>query len=68
LLSQARFLFSYLGVPNFAGSVVGTCDELVSALVEGTVGQGQDVRTENFEQVEVVVLWRNGGKGTGLMN
>ena len=33
---------------TFAGSVVAACDELVAALVEGTVGEGEDVGTEDL--------------------
>lgn len=32
-----------------AGAIVGSRDELVARLVEGAVGQRQDVRTENLQ-------------------
>ena len=38
---------------TFAGSVVAACDELVAALVEGTVGEGEDVGTEDLQDKHI---------------
>ena len=37
VLVQGKQFFSRVGVPNFAGPIVGASDEFVTALVEGTV-------------------------------
>ncbi len=44
------------GVPDLAGAVVAAGDELVAGLVEGAVGERQDVRPENLEEKEVTRL------------
>ena len=41
-----------------AGAIVAARDEAVARLVEGAVGQRQDVRSQDLEQVEVLVLVR----------
>jgi hypothetical protein len=56
---------SHLGVPDFAGAVVGAGDELVAALVEGAVRERQNVRPQNLEQVKVVVLRWDWAAGQG---
>ena len=38
---------------TFAGSVVAACDELVAALVEGTVCEGEDVGTEDLQDKHI---------------
>ena len=38
---------------NLAGAVVAAGDEAVAVLVEGAVGEGQDMRAQHLEEVEV---------------
>lgn len=39
--------------PYLASAVIGAGDELVPRLVEGAVGERQDVRAQDFEKEEV---------------
>lgn len=41
---------STFGVPDFAGTIVTSSDELAAILVESAIGQGQEVSSENFEK------------------
>ena len=43
---------------HLARAVVAARDEAVARLVEGAVGERQDVRSQDLEQVEVLVLVR----------
>jgi hypothetical protein len=38
MLVEGEQLLARVGIPNFTSSIVGASDELVSALVKGTVG------------------------------
>ena len=42
------------GVPYFAGPVVGPCNKSIARLVEATVGQRQDMSTQDLEEVKVL--------------
>ena len=55
LVQRQKFLASY-SVPNSACSVIRPSDELVSGLVEGTVGQGKEMSTKNLEAAELLLL------------
>mmetsp|Transcript_35406 Transcript_35406/g.34450 ORF Transcript_35406/g.34450 Transcript_35406/m.34450 type:complete len:221 (-) Transcript_35406:19-681(-) len=44
------------GVPDLAGSIVAAGDESVSALVEGAVGEGEEVGPEDLEEAELLFL------------
>lgn len=50
---QSEQLVSSDGVPDLAGAVVTARDELVARLVEGAIGEGEDMCTEDLEQKEV---------------
>ena len=56
MLVEGEQLFAGVGVPNLAGAIVGTGNEFVSALVEGTVGQGQQMRPQDFVQFKFLFL------------
>lgn len=56
LTLESQQLFTRCCVPDFARPVVAPRDESVPALVECTVGEGQNVGTEDLEQVELLVL------------
>ena len=56
MLVQGEKLFARHGVPHLARAIVRSCDELVSGLVECTVGQGQQMGLQHFEQVELLRL------------
>lgn len=43
-------------VPNLAGSVITTSDELVSALVKCAIRQGKQMGTKHFEECELLFL------------
>jgi hypothetical protein len=43
-------------VPDLARAIVGARNELVSALVEGTVGKGQQMGAKHLEQSELLLL------------
>ena len=44
------------GVPNLAGSVITTIDELISALVKCAIGQGKQMSTKHFKECELLFL------------
>ena len=46
------------GAPHLARAVVAARDETVARLVEGAVRQREDVRAQDLEQVEALVLVR----------
>ena len=52
---ESEQLFACVCVPDFAGAVVAASDELASILVESAVGEGQQVRSEHFEQGELLI-------------
>ena len=56
MLVEGEQLFAGVGVPNLAGAIVGTGNEFVSALVEGTVGKGKQMGAKHLEQSELLHL------------
>lgn len=56
VLVEREQLLAGVRVPNFAGAIITSSDELASVLVEGTVGQGKQVRAQNFEQAKALGL------------
>ena len=58
-------------VPHLAGAIVRAGDEAVARLVEGAVGERQDVRAEHLEEGELLprrrAPQRLGGAGGGGM-
>ena len=56
MLVEGEQLLAGVRVPNFAGAIITSSDELASVLVEGTVGQGKQVRAQNFEQAKALGL------------
>ena len=58
VLVERKQLLARVGVPDLARAVVAAGDEAVARLVEGAVGQRQDVSSQDFEEVEVLALVR----------
>jgi hypothetical protein len=50
---QSQQLVSCDGIPNLAGAIVTASDEFVAGFVESTVGEGEDVGTQDLEEKEV---------------
>jgi hypothetical protein len=56
MVFQRQQLFTRDGVPDFASSIVRTCDELIARLVEGTVGEREEMSPQYFKQLELLFL------------
>lgn len=56
VFSEVKEFLTSDGVPDFAGSIVGASDELVSGLVEGAVGQRKQVSSQHLKTVESLVF------------
>ena len=56
VLVQGKKLLSGVGVPDLAGAIVRASDELVSGLVEGTVGQRKQMGSQHLEKGELLHL------------
>jgi len=56
VLVQRKQFLARVGVPNFAGSIVGASDEFVTALVEGTVCEGKQMGAKYFKKSEFLLL------------
>jgi hypothetical protein len=44
-------------VPDFACSIVRSCDKLIAILIESTVGERQNVSLEFTEQTELLLFF-----------
>ena len=56
VLLETEKLSSRLSVPHFASPIIGSRNELVSCLIEGAVGQRQQVGAKNFKQLKLLLL------------
>jgi len=45
-----------VSVPDFAGAIVTTRDELASIFVESAISQGQQMSAQNLKQAEALLL------------
>lgn len=56
MLIEGEQLLARVCVPNFARAVVAARDELASVLVEGAVGQREQVSSQHLEQTKSLLL------------
>ena len=56
VLVEREQLFSGVGVPDLAGSIVRAGDEPIASLVEGAVRQGKQMGSQGLEQSELLHL------------
>jgi len=50
---ESEQLVARYGVPDFAGAVVASSDELVARLVECAIGERQDMGSKDLEQEKI---------------
>ena len=55
LVKRQQFL-SRVRVPHLARAIVAPRDELASILVEGAIGEWEEVRSEHLEEAELLLL------------